>query len=103
MPRGSYAFNRLFSFRTGLNTYGNKLIQSTIRGKFDSQVIEVRCLSSLHVTPDRPSVDEQFELQVGQLVPNSAASLQIFFPSTASQFLSPKLDLCVGQDGRAVL
>ena len=121
MPGGSYAFNRLFSFRKGLNNNGNKLIQSTIRGKIDSQVLQVHCLSSLRVTPDRPTVDEQFELevcisnfyifksvqiipnQVGQLVPNSRASLQISLPSATSQFLSPKLDLCVGQDGRAVL
>ena len=121
MPGGSHAFNGLFSFRKGLNNHRKKLIQSTIRGKFASQVIEVRCLSSLRVTPDRPTVDEQFELQVclsnfhtfkstllipnqvNQLVPNSAASLQISLPSATSQFLSPKLDLCVGRDGRAIL
>merc|ERR1712012_34929 len=103
MSGGSHAFNGLFSFRKGLNNHRNKLIQSTIRGKFASQVIEVRCLSSLRVPPDRPTVDEQFELQVNQLVPNSAASLQISLPSATSQFLSPKLDLCVGQDGLAIL
>ena len=37
--------------------------------KFASQQRERRQLSSLSVTPDRPSVDEQFELKVGIFCP----------------------------------
>ena len=64
MPRGLPSCNGLLNFRKGLNDNGNGLIQSIFRNHFSSRAQGVRCLSSLHVTPEGPAVDELFELQV---------------------------------------
>merc|ERR1712130_179169 len=84
---------------------GRTAFPSACHLKFISPVQEVRQLSSFHLKPERPSVDEPFELEVGQLVPTSDVSLQISIPSFASQspFLTPKLHLKAGHDGKAIL
>ena len=62
MPRGLPSCKGLLNFRKGLNDNG--LIQSIFCNTFSSRAQGVRCLSSLHVTPEGPAIDELFELQV---------------------------------------
>ena len=64
MPRGLPSCKGLLNFRKGLNDNGNGLIQSIFRNNFSSRAQGVRCLSSLHVTPEGPAIDKLFELQV---------------------------------------
>merc|ERR1719460_3124900 len=92
-------------FGKRLNNCDNGLIKSTSVAeglatfsptscfKLISQRRELHRFSSFYVTPDRPSVDEHFQLEAGQLVPNSDVCLQISLSSpsaSSASFSTPK-------------